>query len=302
VADAFRCATAAREHAEPLLATASQVRRWILVEQPGPWGSDALLDSRLPDGVGRALQRQARRLGARVLLIRRHGRAVQRSPLRRIVLVAVTGETVRWVEEHEVDAAADLLDLDWTPLAADQPLGGRPRHGPVYLVCTNGRHDRCCAEYGRPLAATLATVAGDAAWECSHFGGDRFAGNLVCLPHGLYFGHVDPAHARLLTDAYARGRIDLEHYRGRSCYPFVVQAAEHFVRARTGLLGVDDLRWQRWIEAGTREVMVEFAGPSGRRFQVTVGVSQEALGRVLSCRGTLAHPPRYRLLALDTLG
>ena len=27
-------------------------------------------------------------------------------------------------------------------------------------------------------------------WQCTHVGGDRFAGNLVCFPEGLFFGRV----------------------------------------------------------------------------------------------------------------
>jgi len=33
--------------------------------------------------------------------------------------------------------------------------------GPIYLVCTNGRHDRCCATYGRPLAQELVATVGE---------------------------------------------------------------------------------------------------------------------------------------------
>jgi hypothetical protein len=298
VADGFRCALSAREHHEPLFATASRVRRWILLEEPGPWGVDALAESRLPAGLARALRERARRLDVRLLLIRRHGRS---APAGRTAFVAVTSPSGQSLEEFDLAGAADLLELDWTPLGADRPIGGRPRSRPVYLVCTNGRHDRCCAEYGRPLATALAAHVGDDLWECSHFGGDRFAGNLVCLPHGLYFGHVNPADAPAVVDAYAAGRIDLGHYRGRSCYPFVVQAAEFFVRADTGLTGVEDLRWQRRADRAPGEALVELSGPSSRRYLVTVAVTPERKGRLLSCRGTLpAHPPRYRLVALET--
>ena len=77
-----------------------------------------------------------------------------------------------------VDAAADLPIVG----EADPWL---PHRDPLVLVCTNGRHDPCCATFGRPLARVLREGARrDDVWECSHIGGDRFAANIVILPEG----------------------------------------------------------------------------------------------------------------------
>jgi hypothetical protein len=113
----------------------------------------------------------------------------------------------------------------------------------VLAVCTHGRHDACCAERGRPLAAALAgSRHAEAVWECSHIGGDRFAGNLLVLPRGLYYGHLDAAAALDVADALADGRLELDHLRGRSDVAMPVQAAEIAVRRRFDLVGVDDVR------------------------------------------------------------
>ena len=48
---AYRCAAAALARDEPLAGTASTVRAFLLVENAGPWGTDALHDARLPDEV-----------------------------------------------------------------------------------------------------------------------------------------------------------------------------------------------------------------------------------------------------------
>src|SRR5207249_4701681 len=109
----------------------------------------------------------------------------------------------------------------------------------------------------------LAASHGELVWESSHIGGDRFAGNLVCLPHGLYFGRVGPAEAAEVADAYLAGRIDLGHYRGRSCYDMLVQAAEDAVRRRWGLTGVDDLVLSAREGGGRDEVATTWAGPGG---------------------------------------
>ena len=57
-------------------------------------------------------------------------------------------------------------------------------------MCTHGRHDACCAERGRPVAAALTAARPEQTWEVSHVGGDRFAANLLVLPEGLYYGQV----------------------------------------------------------------------------------------------------------------
>ncbi len=115
--------------------------------------------------------------------------------------------------------------------------------GPLFLICTNGRRDPCCAERGRPLVAALAPAFGRMIWECSHIGGDRFAGNLVCFPRGVYFGRVDPEEAEAVARAYGKGRLSLAHYRGRSCYPFDVQVAKYLVRQRLAIDGIDEIRF-----------------------------------------------------------
>ena len=76
-------------------------------------------------------------------------------------------------------------------------------------MCTNGRHDVCCAERGRPLYRALAEEFPEQTWECSHIGGDRFAGNAVCFPHGVYFGWLEPQDAPGTIRRYAQGAIDL---------------------------------------------------------------------------------------------
>jgi hypothetical protein len=66
-----RCSQASEARGEPMAGTASTVRSWLLLEDPGPWGRDALRDARLPERVGLELQRRCRAAGVRPLLIRR---------------------------------------------------------------------------------------------------------------------------------------------------------------------------------------------------------------------------------------
>ena len=114
----------------------------------------------------------------------------------------------------DVLAAADELRIDQPP-----ETGWERVQESLILVCTNGRHDQCCANLGRPLVRALRDSSwADRVWECSHIGGDRFAANLVVLPDSLYFGRVDPASAPELLGALDQGRINLSLFRGRTSF------------------------------------------------------------------------------------
>jgi hypothetical protein len=139
-----------------------------------------------------------------------------------------------WLEGRELADPAELDALDLPALGA----GLRPRFGePVrnlFLVCTNGKHNVCCARLGAPLARALRDGFGDAVWETTHLGGDRYSANMVCLPDGLYYGDLALADALTAARRYVRGEVWLERYRGRAGLPQPAQAAEHFLRAHSG--------------------------------------------------------------------
>ena len=83
MAEALPCATLSRALEEPLYGTASVVRGWVLLEQAGPWGMEAVTESRLDPDLARALHRAAEAAHLRLLLIRRPGRGA-RSEERRV--------------------------------------------------------------------------------------------------------------------------------------------------------------------------------------------------------------------------
>ena len=292
------CSAVSLARDEPLQATASMVRSWLLVEHPGAWGPAALTQSGLPTHVSEGLAALSRSHGFRVLLLRR---AVRPTDSSRHCFVAHSGRHWRWIEEGVVRNLEELLDVDFSPLQEGRPVGfGSPRRTPLYLVCTNGRHDPCCANLGRPVARVLQARADGAVWESSHFGGDRFAGNLVALPHGLYFGRLSPLDAERVVDAYERGVVDLENYRGRAGEPFAAQAAEFFVRREEGVLGVDDLLVTEIRRQGTGLVQVRFDAPGGRHYEVRVQVRLADDPRPLACNGAgEERPPTYALVDLN---
>jgi hypothetical protein len=246
------CAASAERRCDVLAASAPPAERWLLIECRVPWPRDALTGLRrrpagrdLLSGGGAAVDHRVDDLAAEVsrfcaalrcrpALIRRYGRIDQAVPRRWAMVDSRLGhESVRWGElptdEHLLEVLA----------GRDQ---GSPSDEPIYLICTHGRHDPCCAVRGRPTAAALAAIHPDRTWECSHVGGDRFAANVVLLPHGLFYGHVPPSRAAELVSRYDEGLAVPDLLRGVGASPPPVQAAQHFARAAGRSLKVDSLR------------------------------------------------------------
>jgi hypothetical protein len=277
------CSDISRENDEPLGATASRIDRWLLVEYRGLWSTDALVGSGLSDQI-KARLRELRAIHprTRLLLIRRPDR--RRHPTL-AVYVADSREGQERLGRLDIAHHEELRRLDpWTAATQiDEPL---------FLACTHGKHDPCCARYGRPLFEALSEqLDAESAWQCTHVGGDRFAANAVCLPHGVYYGRVDRDDVPSLVDEYLAGRISLAHYRGRSCWPFVVQAAERRIRAEEGLTALDDLSLDRVEQAGERWTVSFTTRVGPREAEVTVELGELTQ---LTCNSVAAKRPlRY---------
>ena len=225
------CSTVSMALEEPLFATASEAAAWLLVEQAGPWGHSALVESRLDPEVGAELQARTKKLGIKALLVKPAGRNAGG----RRCFLGRSDQRAPFLDEHHIEDDPDLLALDLEALArGERPAGGRPVDGPLYLVCTNSRRDACCARLGRPVAAALDEARPGRVWECSHLGGHRFAANLVCLPDGLWFGRLSQEDALAAAADYESGRIHLSHLRGNSSLAPAAQAADYYVRRQAG--------------------------------------------------------------------
>ena len=293
----FRCAAASRARGDDLAGTASTVRSFLLLEHAGSWGVDALRDARLPDGLGEHLAAEGRRHAVRVLLVRRPGARASRGPVR--VLLARAAGPESWLETALLDRPDDVRDLDLAALGSGRSVGADRVEEPLFAVCTHGRHDACCAERGRPVALGLGGGPhADAVWETSHVGGDRFAGNLVVLPRGLYYGGLDAASATVVAAATAEGRVVLEHLRGRSDLPMAAQAAEVALRRRLDLTGVDDVR-PRGVARKGDLVTVRFEAAGHGVVEVLVRRVLSEASYQLTCSATRDNPvPRHEVVDL----
>ncbi len=290
------CADLSRASEEPLGATASRMDNWLLVEYRGAWRRDILGGSLLSPRLKAHLREHLELLRpARLLFVRQPER---RAETRRRVLLASTVPGAERLLGLEVEHQDDLHDVDLAGALA----GGDARFdavaSPVLVVCTHGKRDRCCARYGRPLYDALRAAAPRAeVWQSTHVGGDRFAGNVVAFPQGTFHGRVAPDDVPGLLRALARGRVDLDRYRGRSAYSFAVQAAERALRETEGLLGLDDLvlLGSEHREDGSRRVRFRTSDGATHRLDVVAELGDPEL---LTCEAAEPRRPRrFRVTA-----
>ncbi|WP_128801732.1 MULTISPECIES: sucrase ferredoxin [unclassified Streptomyces] len=303
------CSTASQALDEPIAGTAATARTWLLLEQPGPWGAKALTSSHLDPALGHALEAAAKGTGVRIALIRRPGRHADcGTPAARQVYAAHTDPGGAWLHSATADDPRALLDLDFAALGRgehqsfDAVLGARPHTGgPLALVCTNGKRDRCCALLGRPLAAQLAASEVEGVWEVTHLGGHRFSPTVLVLPYGYAYGRAEAHAVKEVLHGVREGRVVVEGCRGSSAWERPGQAAELAVRTAVGEYAVDALRVEATSGSAPRW-RVTVAHADGRRWSVEVAQGASLPPRPESCgTSVLGSPARMEVLAVHEL-
>lgn len=277
----MRCSALAEQLDEPMIGSVDHRLRWLLVEDRSAWGRDAVHDLFGPDVVARAKE-----LRLRLLLVRRQEGDPAADAVRRAILV----DTVN--REMAIRTITDPAELS-VEGAATLPVAefGAPMTDPIFLVCTNGKRDACCALRGRALIGALSVDHAERVWECTHLGGHRFAANLVCLPHGLVYGRVVAGDGPRLADAYLDGRLDPLLLRGRSAWPAPAQVAEQALRGRLNLDGVEDLTLlEADIDGSRADVTLATQDGVSHRFELR---AVRGAPRPISCRADELEEPLH---------
>ncbi len=284
--DQFFCTDLAWQYGVPLMGTATRGDIWIMLEYPGRWEARAFDDSSLPPAVKTRIASIAPQdRTARTLLIRKpssdHGAGIR-------CFIAQVDPLAPRLYEYHLERYEDLLEMDLASLAAGETHD--PDHlrlDPLYLVCTNGRRDRCCARFGPAVYQALADDAGQAVWQSSHIGGHNQAPIMLFFPYGVNYGRTTPLEASRLVQAFRQNQVVLHHYRGRVCFPSHIQAAEHFWREQTGVLDLPGCQIVDVVENGPNRWAVTVCALDGSQvhpIQLERRVSDCAIP--VSCSGS----------------
>jgi hypothetical protein len=288
----FRCSAASEQRQDDLAGTATHVTAFLLVEHHGPWGTSAPRDSRLPEAVRAHL---ATHKNIKVLLARRHHRA-HRGPDFRVFLCFPAR---RLLVTSTFTDPEELTRLDLDAVSRGESPDWARAQGPLFGVCTHGRHDACCAERGRPVASAMTASHPAETWEISHMGGDRFAANLLVLPEGLYYGRMGPESASEVAWLHEAGRLDVGRLRGRSSYPMHVQYAEIALRR---LLEEDRLDAVRLVRReGWTSVFAHRDDSGSREWAVTVSRRTHGEGQLTCGLERLSPVPVHDVVSIEQI-
>nr|BBH93947.1 hypothetical protein KTA_21460 [Thermogemmatispora argillosa] len=293
------CAQISEERQVPFHGLAPMARIWVLVEYTGAWERSAVLYNDLPEPARRWLANIALSYETRqsmAVFIRRGPRSS--GPVRCFVAITQPERLALYAFQ-----LAGYEELPRLPLAALER--GAPDYDcylsrePLYLVCTHGKHDQCCAKFGMPIYREAARLAGEQVWQCSHIGGDQFAANLVCLPHGIYYSRVKVPEVAAILEADRQGKLYLEKCRGRVLYPQPVQAAEQYLRERTGIRELEALVFLEARQDGPSHQVLFLSRIDGALHNLHLVEQSEPLAPVEGCRCSLIgklQRQTYRLL------
>ena len=176
-----------------------------------------------------------------------------RSSASRRIFVGTSGPNPWWVTWlRNLEAVADIdVSAIWQ---GHLPPQAEKVTQPIYLVCTHGKRDECCAKYGMAmyrsygarLFARLASISYRWSSICSDTAG---------VPHGpLLWPIISSGHDRLFQDYELGALWSLNHVRGRTSFSRPEQAAIHFLRVQKQVTGLSDItvRSQRWYRAAVR--------------------------------------------------
>jgi len=312
------CRESCSRAGEPLAGSAGAAGDWIGIEWPKPrWHDDrASLSEGLPPAL--AALEDARAEAGHKLALRVFQRSARtrpaplasdslRAPERLLDAVEIVafraGGTSFRAADVPLEHAAPAL-AEWLATGAS-PVGSEPL-GPELFVCTDGRHDRCCAVHGRPVHAALAAeIARRGATlrvaEVSHIGGHRFAANVLALPSGALYGRVEPADAPALVDAVLTGRVLAARWRGRLGTPELAQVAEQFLREQ-----FPDLERCEIAEPGApadeRVRVTAVVQRAGRAHEVELECVRESYAVPGSCGDAVKPTARWRATRLLAAG
>lgn len=291
------CSALAAAADAPLCGTAVPVDIWLLIEYPRPWKPKALEDNdlveasrkhilALPDKVAELTGKKLR-----VQFIKQASSADVEFPR---VMLAAYGE-LALVELKNYSAIAEL---DIAAIARGELPGGKRVDKSIFLVCTNGQRDVCCARFGLPLFEQMRLDIEDRVWQTTHIGGHRYAPNLVCLPSGLVYGFVAPDEALDVVTQTDSDQVILSKLRGRASLPEVAQAAEYFARVALERTQNDDVKLIDMTQADT-EVSVELALGS-KRVRVVLRQFKGAEPVLASCGAEPKRIDEFELVSVNT--
>ena len=296
--DLTYCSVNSLSKYEPLFGSAPKTDLWIALEYPYPPGDNAVKESHLPDEIKAHLTKLQKSIDNSRLVLIRNQHTIHKS--NHSLFIVYANRNIPCLYEIFLENYEQLVLINDTAIINEAfALEHSLVEEQLFLICTNGKRDRCCARWGLPVYNELSKIGGVPVWQTSHVGGHRFAGNMICLPHGIYYGRVTLERAASLVDQYQAGLINLHNYRGRASYSSLAQAGEYFLRQQTMDLRLGAYQLISEIERNPDQWEVIFSSNMNEkkhRLHIAAELSDQKIFESCSTADNLKQFKQYRLI------
>lgn len=235
----FCCQTFASSF-EGLHGTVPLINKLLLIEYNRPWSDEPISKNSLPHELNSYLQECIDNgIYSRLMFIKN----TQSQNREKINVFAINNcDEQPFANHFEIHSHEELLTTDLAKYFASNSKNRYNQQ--LYLVCTNGKVDKCCSKFGLPIYRALQKYD-TPVWECTHITGCRFAPNVVTAPYLHYYGHLTLEDLPELHKSAMNRKIYRSKYRGRTCFTNEEQAAEYFLRQQ-----LDDYNYDNLIKTG----------------------------------------------------
>ena len=308
MAIAMTCAQESRVSSETLAGTFKPADTFFLIEsrlsEYGGWQGEIVKQTQKSGAYAPIMQHLGKVPRAKLLFIRRPASDGKN------FYIALANQAQPKIYHCALSEYEDLLSLSIDSISAGNvpKINGQAMQEipELYAICTNGKHDPCCATHGVPVYHALVEVAGaDLVWQTTHIGGHRMAATMIAFPQGISYGHLDPLDAEAVIANHRAGYLLTHKLRGRGAYSghslgidahAAASAAEVHIREAEGLYALQDLQLQDTLQLDGGRHLVTFVAAEGGRHQVEVQTDLSA-PRQTSCGDAAKPMPQHEIKA-----
>lgn len=246
----YFCAKSSLENKDGLIGTASGFNKLLLIEYNETFEDKAFVNSNIDELVKQKIQEEfIVNSDTRLLLIKRDNP----KNINKINVFAIYNDYNNLSINHfMINAYSEFLEMDLEEIFKKNNYSDS-----FYLVCTNGKKDKCCGKFGMKIYKDLISKNADV-WQCTHVGGDRFAPNIIAIPSLINYGHVENEDLQEIIDCTNKKEVYLKKYRGSSSLSLYNQAAEGFIRERYNIKDFKILKFINSERINAKQILSQF--------------------------------------------
>jgi len=228
--DSKFCSLIARQTGEPLAGTAPFAKHFVLITWPKKYWQYEALDSKggFPEGLKEWMKTQSE-ISGKISI-----RLVSRKDLKNESADIYIYPEKKHYSEILPEEIYGVLMSHFLNKSDSENIAKNIEKDHI-LVCTHGRHDKCCAKFGQKLADNLRNHLKDQqenieVFDSSHLGGHRFAPTMIDFPSGRAYGQLTTEEIPDYLESREQGVVYAKAYRGTVFLPELVQVAEAYVQ------------------------------------------------------------------------